>query len=610
MNEKKSLTTRETFELAVRNHQKNNLQVAHNLYKEILKKNPNHFGSNFLLGTLSAQIKKFDMAKQLLQKTIQIQPDNADAYNNLGNVQRELGEYQKANTCFEKAIQINPNFAQAYNNHGIALNELGEFQKAISCYQKAIQIQPDYADAHNNLGITLNELGEFQKAISCYQKAIQIRPDYAYAYNNLGNALKRLEEFQKAADYYKKAIKIKPNYTDAHKNLMQIFEKTNQEKELKNAILNAQNLIKDNSVIKLYEGILLFRNEKYYEAINCLKKISFDSAGANLNKESSRVLTLAKCYDRTGNFDEAFNYFSKANNFFLLQEKVKKFDKNKYLEDINKRIKFFKKLEVNKWSNFKPFDKKPDPVFLIGFPRSGTTLLDTILRSHSMIEVLEEKNIVANLINSLNEISPHGLEDLKNLRINQIEKLRNDYFTFRESIVQNKNNSKLYIDKLPLNIIHVGEIVRIFPGSKFILSLRHPCDCVLSCFMQDFKLNNAMANFLNLHDSAHLYDAVMNLWIRYLSIFSINYHEVKYENLVENFKVTVQSVLKFLEIPWEDSVMDYLKTARNRDRINTPSYNQVTKSLYTHAKGRWKHYKKQTLNIYPILEYWIKKFDY
>ena len=135
-----------------------------------------------------------------------------------------------------------------------------------------------------------------------------------------------------------------------------------------------------------------------------------------------------------------------------------------------------------------------------------------------------------------------------------------------------KNNTKLYIDKLPLNIIHVGEIVRIFPNAKFIVSHRHPCDCVLSCFMQDFELNDAMTNFLDLDDAAHLYDDVMNLWIQYTSIFSISYHEVKYEKLIENFEPTVRSILNFLELSWDDSVLEYLKTAEKRDRIATPSY--------------------------------------
>jgi hypothetical protein len=128
--------------------------------------------------------------------------------------------------------------------------------------------------------------------------------------------------------------------------------------------------------------------------------------------------------------------------------------------------------------------------------------------------------------------------------------------------------------------------------------------------MQDFELNDAMANFLNLDDAAHLYDDVMNLWIQYISIFPINYHEVKYENLVKNFEPTVKSILNFLELSWNSSILGYSETAKKRENIATPSYAQVIKPVYSYAIGRWKRYEKQTANIYPILEKWIKKFDY
>ena len=535
----KNLTIKETFASAVQNHQKNFFKIAENLYKEILKINPNHFGSIFYLGTLLVQTQRFELAKSLLYK----------------------------------ATQINPNYAAAHNNLGATLKELGEYQNAINCCQKAIKINPNYADAHYNLGLVFKELGEFKKAISCFKKAIQIHPSYIIA----------------------------------HQNLMEAYEKTNQERELKSAISNAQTLIKDNSIIKLYEGILLSRNEKFVEAKNCLELISF---GADeINKEILRVSTLAKCYDRIGDTDKAFNYFKKA-NLLSQKTKIKNFDKNKYLQEIKIRREFFKKSNIEKWPTLKQPDNEPSPIFLIGFPRSGTTLLDTILRSHPLIEVVEEQFMVEQLINSLNQLPNGGLEDLKEIENEQIIKIRKTYFESLESQIQNKNNTKLYIDKLPLNIIHVGEIVRIFPNAKFIVSLRHPCDCVLSCFMQDFELNDAMANFLNLDDAAHLYDAVMNLWTQYTSIFSINYHEVKYENLIENFEPTVRSILNFLELSWDDSVLNYLITAKKRDRIATPSYYQVTKPIYSYAIGRWQRYKKQTSNIYPILEGWIKKFNY
>jgi len=219
MNKKKNLTTKETFTLAVQNHQKNNLQVAEKLYKETLKTNPNHIETIFLLGSLSAQTNNFDKAKKFFQKAIQINPNHINAHNNLGNALKELGEYRKAIGCYEKAIQINPNYAKAHYNLGIVFKELGEQKKAIDCYQKAIQINPNHVNAHNNLGMELKELGEYRKAIGCYEKAIQVNPNHVEAHNNLGIVLNELGEHQKAISCCEKAIQIQPNYVNARNNL-------------------------------------------------------------------------------------------------------------------------------------------------------------------------------------------------------------------------------------------------------------------------------------------------------------------------------------------------------------------------------------------------------
>ena len=219
MNNKKNLTTKETFTLAVQNHQKNNLQVAEKLYKETLKTNPNHIETIFLLGSLSAQTNNFDKAKKFFQKAIQINPNHVNAHNNLGNALKELGEYRKAIGCYEKAIQINPNYAKAHYNLGIVFKELGEQKKAIDCYQKAIQINPNHVNAHNNLGMELKELGEYRKAIGCYERAIQVNPNHVEAHNNLGIVLNELGEHQKAISCCEKAIQIQPNYVNARNNL-------------------------------------------------------------------------------------------------------------------------------------------------------------------------------------------------------------------------------------------------------------------------------------------------------------------------------------------------------------------------------------------------------
>ena len=178
MNEKKNLTTEETFTQALQNHKKNNLQVAENLYNETLKINPNH----------------------------------VDAHNNLGVVYKKLGELQKAKSCYEKAIEINPSYVSAHNNLGIILLLSGEFQKAKSCFEKTIEINPSNAKAHNNLGIAFQELGELQKAKSCIEKAIEINPNYVDAYWNLHSFTSDIDE---ALTILKKTYEIDNKYIRA-----------------------------------------------------------------------------------------------------------------------------------------------------------------------------------------------------------------------------------------------------------------------------------------------------------------------------------------------------------------------------------------------------------
>ena len=232
MNEKKNQIIKEDFDLAFQNHKKNNFKIAENLYKKILKTDPNHFESIFLLGSLSAQTKNFNEAKQLLEKAIQINPDYADAHNNFGNVLIELGDYQKAMGCFQKTIEIQPNFAQAHNNLGTAFKELEEYQKAMSCYQEAIKIEPNNADAHYNLGIVFKELGEYQKAIICNEKAINLKPDYVRAYSNMMLTSLLLEKVD-PKDYLAKTKKFRLSLKPINSDLLLKYKFDNRPEKLK-----------------------------------------------------------------------------------------------------------------------------------------------------------------------------------------------------------------------------------------------------------------------------------------------------------------------------------------------------------------------------------------
>jgi hypothetical protein len=188
--------------------------------------------------------------------------------------------------------------------------------------------------------------------------------------------------------------------------------------------------------------------------------------------------------------------------------------------------------------------------------------------------------------------------------------LRGAYFEELDRHLDGDRRDALVVDKLPLNAVRAGLIHRMFPNAKFLFALRHPCDSVLSCFMQRFGLNNAMAQFLDLGDAARYYDKVMSLWMQYRAVLPLDVHTLRYEDLVRDFRTTIGDVLDFLALDWDDSVFDYIDTAKKRGKINTPSHDQVIQPLYSRASGRWRKYEDQMKPVLPLLLPWAERFGY
>ena len=185
-----------------------------------------------------------------------------------------------------------------------------------------------------------------------------------------------------------------------------------------------------------------------------------------------------------------------------------------------------------------------------------------------------------------------------------------DYLEEYNKHIEIKINGFVYIVKLPLNLLIASVINKLYPDAKFILFPRHPLDSILSRWMQNFKLNDSMSNFLDLKDTAVTYNLIMNLLKIYKLKFNFNFYEIKYEKLILNLDDQIKDLLNFLELKWDNSILEYQKTAISRDRIFTPSYDQVIKPHYLKSSGRWVKYKNKLSKVYPILEPWIKEFNY
>jgi tetratricopeptide (TPR) repeat protein len=240
MSKEKNLTVKEIFNLAVKNHQNNNLQDAQNYYKKVLKMDPDFAAAHSNLGVVYKILGKHQKAKDCYEKAIEINPGFADAHSNLGNLLKKLGKNQKAKDCYEKTIEINPGFADAHNNLGAIFGDLGEYPKAKKCFEKAIELNPNYAIAYNNLGGIFKDLGEHQKAKDCYKKAIEIDPNHAAFYSNLSTLYTRkLDQLEKSINLSYKALKIFHNNSKFIKQSIPLFK-------LKHDAQQAQYLIKKN----------------------------------------------------------------------------------------------------------------------------------------------------------------------------------------------------------------------------------------------------------------------------------------------------------------------------------------------------------------------------
>ena len=572
--------------------------------ENLIKQDPKNFINYFNLGNAYRKLGKYELSLKNFLKSVEFNKDFYQGYNNIGNIYKELKNTKNSIEYFKKAIDINPNYISAIYNLAIVFFESEKYEESSACFKKVLKINPGHLASLNNFGILLKKVKKYEEAIKCFEKIVNIDKNFLKAYNNIGTISLELGKIKNAISNYEKVLKLDPHNFVSYKNLLAAYENSNQIENYHKTLKLSEKRFPNEKILDLYKGILFFRKNKFKESIQFLNKSNFKE---EVETEKKRIFFLAKTYDRLNKTEEAFKFFKLGNKLENSTFEAKQFSKDRYLKNIESKKNYFIKKNINKWAKIDLPQSTLSPIFLVGFPRSGTTLLDTILRCHPKIETVEEKPMVLKMIN---KIKNNDLYSLQNINTAEIKNLREEYLNELKKHINLNNKSTLYIDKLPLNIINAGEIFRIFPNAKFILSIRHPMDCVLSCFMQDFKLNDAMSNFMKLEDAAILYKKTMELWNQYISVLKINYISIKYEDLIKNYKYNIKKILNFLNLDWNKSVLNYRETALKKEIISTPSYHQVIQPIYKHADQRWMRYKKHLTNIQPDLNTLIKKYKY
>jgi len=518
--------------------------------------------------------RDLNKSQALLLELLADHPDDVNLLQNLGSVVAQRGDYKGSVGHLERARKVEPGNVRILNMLGKMHTKLGKRREAQDCYEQALAVDPERAETHNLLGKVLVERGDVIAARQHYEKAIALQPNFASALVNFASLCEREHKFDEGIGYAERALAVQPSHASASLTLAQL--------ELRNG-----------------------------ETDQGLKRLEQLAVAAKSNKTVVALAhyLIAHTKNKSGEYDEAFAAYEAANDTFyeVYERPISAMLSVLKPEALQRLYYYFSSADISTWTKPAALEE-PTPVFLLGFPRSGTTLLDQILKTHSAITTLEERE---NLVDARNELlgSSEALEKLGAMSDEEINRYRNKYWGRVRDELKEDNPTGMIIDKMPLNTILLGLIHRLFPGAKIIFALRDPRDVALSCYQQRFGVNTAMFQFLKLETTAAYYDQVMSLAEVCRSKLPLDVHTVRYEDVVSDMQRTVSDLLSFLGLQWEDEILNYQKKSRDR-WISTPSAEQVVQPLYASSMGKWRDYRRHMEPVLPTLEPWVRKYGY
>lgn len=577
---------------------------AERTFRKLMRKVGDKHELHYQLGLRALHNGVPQWAYEQISHAVELAPDVADYGMGLAKMLIRSGKHQQALIATEQVISRHPRHPQALENRAMILCEEGRLSDAVDAFSYALEVNPDSAGMHNNQGVSLRTLGRFEEALSAFDRSLELKPIEADVHFNRGLVLRHLGRDDDALASFDRALELRPEHVECLLQKALLLEEHSRLEEAEQCFLEARQLDPRHGWLTLAYARL--RNRLKEDPGVVLKLLEGIDLPAPLNAE--RHLEMGLCYDRLQDGENAFAHFSKGKQIQSQLPANRSYDKRRILDQIRRLREVFLPEWIEGWTDF-PLPSGAAPVFILGFPRSGTTLLDRILSGHPQVQVIEEQPILEHVFERLDRMGRKDPDSWSNIAAEQIVELRDEYLAARARYSDGAETGSIWIDKMPLRSIDAGLVYRLFPDARFIFALRHPCDVVLSCLMQNLELNDAMINFCDLGDAANLYDEVMSLWEQYERLLPLRVHYIRYEDVVEDTEKQARDVISFLGLDWHDSVLDHTKTARTK-RILTPSYTQVTQPIYRDAKYRWLRYRRELAPVLSRLKTHAERFGY
>ena len=510
--------------------------------KKLNKDHPNSIIVLTVLGVTTIKLDEPRKAISAFLKVIFLKPDNAEAYNNLGIAFRRLGNHREALDAFQAATMRQINYAEAYNNIGITLKDQGKLHAAMKAYKEAINLRPDYAEVHFNMGNSLRELGEPKKAIKAYNQALKYKPSYSKAHNNQGLCFQDLGMAKIAKKSFASALKFNPKHAGAHRNL---------------SLLSHYSA--DDPQIKTVKNLL--RNADLTDSQRC--ELHF---------------TLGKMLEDLRSFSAAFEHYSKGGN---LKRKMLKYN---FEQDKAMFAKIAGTADQIQRSSLGPikYQSPRNPIFILGMPRSGTTLVEQIISSHSSVFGAGELPFVKRFgeVISLGEApaSQSKLAEFRSSYLQELEKL--------------PTKKPIITDKMPLNFLRIPLIIRAFPEAKIIHTTREPAAICWSNFKNYFS-STGLGYSYNLKDTVQFFGLYKDLMEQWDEMFPQKIYRLDYELLTTQQEIQTKALINWLNLSWEDACLFPEKNVRI---VDTVSQQQVREKVYKGSSLGWHSFAKDIRN--------------
>jgi tetratricopeptide (TPR) repeat protein len=610
------------FQAAYAHDQAGRLDRAEALYRRVLQKAPDHADALHLLGVIAHDRGRHARAVQLIRRALAIMPDFPAAHANLGSALKAMGRRTEAAASYRRAIALKPDYAVAHSNLAAVQIEQGEFTAGLASAERAIALAPGFVEAHVNRAEALFQQRRFEEAEASVRQAIALMPDRAASHSLLGAVLAELSRYEEAIACQQDAIALKPHDALLHHALGRTLLQARKLDASEVSFRRALSLDRDLAQVWHWLGNTLLVAGRLEEGLSCYRRalaidsdlaetheaLAYSGQGAD-EREAKRLAALLAdadrpvsdrvaagfaaggFLDRVGRYDEAFSHFAAANALQrqLLAEAGERFDPEVLASEVDGVIArstpaLFS--GVSGWGN--PSEL---PVFIVGMPRSGTSLIEQIAASHSQVFGGGERKDISRIADVvLTRIRDRLIEGWD---MDFARQLADEHLADLRRLA---GGAARVTDKMPDNILYLGVIAVLFPAARIVFCRREIRDNCLSCFFQRFGEGNVFA--YDLGDCARRYreiDRLAEHWQRVLPLPTLT---IDYEALVADTEGESRRLIEFLGLDWEPACLDFHRSSRP---VFSSSLWQVRQPVFNRSVGRWRHYERHLQPLFDVL---------